>query len=123
MKFSFLLAHGAQQHLFHSLGILCLFICARNAVRCFLLRCYHTISSRFDVGGTAAILRDLELLGEKKPKSVFFRRLASFRVEADKEIPMAIDGELSSAQNMEFRTLPGQLPFIGPAPTESASPA
>jgi lipid kinase YegS len=61
------------------------------------------------------VLSELMNLDRPENKYVTYRKLSSFEVEAEQEVPMSLDGEPIRARRFLFQLLPKRLPFILPS--------
>ena len=54
------------------------------------------------------------LSNEKALKYIIYKRVSHFKMEFDSPIPICIDGEITSAQTVDFELIPNGFNFVLP---------
>lgn len=65
-----------------------------------------------------AFLRESQNLATEEPQLIRYQQLDGMLVEADEPVPIAVDGELMTAQRLEVRVHPGHVRMVLPGQRE-----
>jgi len=68
----------------------------------------------FPIKELPTVIKGMQNLGKEESQFVQYLQVPWFDVEAEREIPLAVDGELMSGSQFRFKILKQRLPFILP---------